>query len=93
MESRVERMERGPYLAADDVTLCIPSEWWKEETRAFWRSLGCRWTGTPRREWTRDVRKPYKGKLYSTRAWLLSVRKAFYEFYPDLKGDRDDETQ
>jgi hypothetical protein len=82
------RMQKGPYIV-DDGILVIPSEWYNEEAKDFWKSIGCRWN-EENRSWDRDTVRPHKGRTYSPEAWLKSVRGKFYESWPELAEGRGD---
>lgn len=81
----LEAMQRGPVLGEDGHTVVIPSKegYYRSEVAAFWKSKGFRWNPNIF-SWTRDTRRPLDGKVYSPAAWLDSVRRKFYEFYPSL---------
>jgi len=76
-----QRMERGPWLEGDLIV--VPSSWYNEDARDFWRSLGARWipSDPEPRAWVIDTRRPYRGKRYTRWAWLRSVRRKFFELY------------
>jgi hypothetical protein len=74
----VGRMERGPFIAADGYTLVVPSEFYHAEAAAFWKAHGFTYRD---KEWQRDTRRPFKGKVYTAQAWLESARRKFDEFW------------
>lgn len=73
------RMEKGPYI--EGALIVIPSEWFSERARAFWRSKGFKYVRSIR-QWQRQTRMPHEGKVYSAQAWLQSARRKFFEFFP-----------
>lgn len=76
-------MARGPRLEGD--WLVIPSNWYNEEAKDFWRSLGMRFdSGDLEKRWYRDTRRPHNGKSFDRWAWLKSARRKYYEFYPEV---------
>ena len=77
--------EAGPWL--DGSTLYVPSPYFKEEARRFWKSLGFifGWADcSDQGEWRRDTRQPLRGKQYSPEAWLKAARRRYFEFYPEF---------
>ena len=78
-------MTIGPRILADGHTLVVPSEWYHEEAKEFWKQHGFRYV-PGLSWWERDVRHPLhsSGKRYSAEAWLESTRRVFYEFWPAL---------
>ena len=79
---REARMDAGPILADDGVTLIIPSEAYNPKAAAFWRSEGFRWH-PEHSTWERDTRRPRGGKRFSPQAWLRAARQQYAEFWPD----------
>jgi hypothetical protein len=88
-ERQRARMQRGPRL--EGPWLVIPSDWYNEDAKDFWKSLGAFWipSDPEPKTWVIDTRKPYKGKRYTRWAWLQSIRRKFGDFYPELEGCDD----
>ena len=89
--TRQELMKRGPYLVGPNdlvarVVLVVPSEWKNPRVIQFWKHAGFRWNGQAL-SWLRDTRKPHRGRVYSPEMWLNSIRKRFYDFWPELACD------
>jgi hypothetical protein len=84
---RHERMQAGPFLAEDDCTLIVPSDWYNVQAAVFWASHGFQYK-SGRKEWHRDTQKPYNAKTYTAEAWLESTRREFYGYWPELLGDQ-----
>lgn len=82
-DRKTAAMAAGPHLLEDGHTLIIPSAWYNEDAAKFWRLHGFSYrpAGTM---WTRDTEKPLRGKTYTTKAWLTSTRREFYQFWPEL---------
>jgi hypothetical protein len=82
-QARYDRMRSGPYLEPDGCGgqwVVIPSDWYDEEAKGFWKAIGCRFL--PReKSWVRPVALPYEYETYSPRQWLVSIRKRFFEFH------------
>jgi hypothetical protein len=79
-------MEAGPRM--EGRWIVIPSAWYNEEAKTFWKALGARFhTGDPEdRIWILDTRRArYDGRRYGPTAWLRSVRRRYYELYPELE--------
>lgn len=84
-------MELGPRL--EGPWLVIPSNWYDPNAASFWKALGARYhTGDPEdRIWILDTRRArYDGKRYTRWAWLRSVRRRYFELFPELEGGCDD---
>jgi len=84
-QGRYDQMKGGPYLEPNGMGgqwVVIPSAWFNEEARIFWRKIDARFI---RRErlWLRSVGLPYDGKRYTAQQWLRSLRKKFFEFHAD----------
>jgi hypothetical protein len=81
-QAQYERMQSGPYLEPDGVGgqwVVVPSDWYNEEARAFWVSVGCRFLR--RKAWVRSPIVPYQGQTYTANQWLRSLRKKFFELH------------
>ena len=86
-DARAASMQAGPRFLDDGVTLFVPSEpgWFRPQAVRFWKDQGFSWT-PDQRMWTRDVRQPWHGKQYRPEIWLKSIRRKFYELYPELQS-------
>lgn len=85
-EMAAARMEAGPAIEGDLLT--IPSDWYNEQAKDFWKSHGFRWNRETR-TWTRGVRCRANGKQYSPTAWLKATRAKFFQFWPGLAPNGD----
>ena len=77
--------EAGPRL--HEGTVYVPSPYFKEEARRFWKSSGFTFERAAyggQSDWTRDTRQPLRGKLYSPEAWLKAARRRYFEFYQEF---------
>jgi len=84
-QGRYDQMKDGPYLESNGMGgqwIVIPSAWFNEKARIFWRKIDARFI---RRErlWLRPVGLPYDSKRYTAQQWLGSIRKKFFEFHGD----------
>ena len=77
------RMLEGPYLAPDQHTLIVPSDWYCQEAHHFWKRHGFHWNAGDN-TWERDTHRPLHGHTYPTHVWLERTRAKFYEFWPNL---------
>lgn len=78
-------MDGGPFLDADGYTIVIPSAFYNVEAVKTWNRLDFQYDrGT--QSWKRDGRKLYKGKVYSPRAWLKTVRGEYGRIWPQAVG-------
>ena len=84
-KAREARMDRGPHLANDGVTLVIPSQVYNKEAAAFWKAQGFRWCAEWK-TWERDTRTPSQDKRYTAAAWLEAAQRKYAEFWPEWQG-------
>ena len=87
-----ERMRTGPYQVGELIV--IPSEWYSEDAKAFWSSIGAQWTPNHPHgpSWVLNTAfTTYGDKHWPAGAWLKSIRRKFYEFWPRTTGDNDHE--
>ncbi len=80
--AKFDRMQSGPYLEPDGIGgrwVVVPSDWFNEETRVFWSSVGCRFLRG--KVWIRSPGIPYKGRTYTARQWLKSLKRKFFELH------------
>jgi len=71
LRRQTKRMKKGPYLVGDRVV--IPSEWYSEEAKAFWRNLGARWDSDHPHgpSWVLNTKiNTYAERRWSASAWL-----------------------
>ena len=78
-----ERMVKGPYLEDiwGDQFIVIPSDWYKEEAKDFWKSKGFRFSNSPYPVWMRSTDLKLDGKKFSPEMWLQAAKRKFQEFY------------
>ena len=81
---REASMRQGPRFLEDGVFLYVPEEPGhnKLEATRFWDKQGFIIDYSLRV--VRDTRMPWRGKVYSPEMWLRSIRRRFYEFYPEF---------
>ena len=80
--------EAGPRLY--EGTIYVPSPYFIEEARQFWKAQGFTFEQAEyghQSEWTRDTRRPLRGKRYTPEAWLKAARRRYFEFYPEYVSD------
>ena len=87
LERETQRMQRGPRL--EGHTLIVPSEWYNEQAKEFWKAHGFHWREWPCCTWERDTRTSQGGKIYTAKVWLKATRAKFYQFWPGLASDGD----
>ena len=84
-QARYDSMRAGPYLEENGIGglwVVIPSDWFNEEARRFWASIGCRYL-PHERKWVRSVQLAYQGKTYTAPQWLRSIRRKFFELHEE----------
>lgn len=74
-------MDGGPFLDADGYTIVIPSAFYNAEAVKTWKQLGFQYDKDTQ-SWKRDAHKPYKGRVYSLRAWLKTARGEYAKLWP-----------
>lgn len=83
---QAERMETGPYQIGELIV--IPSEWYSEAAKSFWSSIGAQWA--PKHphgpSWVLNTTfSTYGDKHWPASAWMESIRRTFYEFWPHVR--------
>lgn len=82
VDQKILKQQVGPHYQRSGRIVVPARDDEPQAAAEFWRQQGFSRI-KQNSDWSRSVREPHKGKVYTVRGWLEATRRKYADLYPD----------